>query len=215
MDEILRSEAHYAALLFADLRAATNVRERLMMAIEQAAGRPIGGYEAAYVEPAPFRDAWKLFKEDERRALVRQLVLWADSEVDPKQVEDMVDAHGKVRSPASWTTGKIVAISSKLLRVAWMFRARPDILVVTEKASVWLELKVYSRNPSERPDGFSQHQTQSDIATMVGTVVPSLRARFPVNLVIQRRKGLVGGREALTWRQIVSPDWVNPRLIGI
>ncbi|MGA8907128.1 MAG: hypothetical protein WB524_05905 [Acidobacteriaceae bacterium] len=115
MDDILRLEARYAALLFADLRSPTNVRKRLLTVIEEIEERSIGCYEAAYVEPAPFRDKWKSLKsEDRRRALVRELVLWADCSVDSKLVEGMVDSRGYIRSPASWNTSEISELSKKL-----------------------------------------------------------------------------------------------------
>src|SRR5260370_14206740 len=60
---------------------------------------------------------------------------------------------GTLGSPASWDRAQVERVSKNVLRLVWVFRARPDLLVVTARAAIWLELKVETSTPAPRRDG--------------------------------------------------------------
>jgi hypothetical protein len=131
--------------------------------------------------------------------------LWADPVVKPDaaQIDSMFnEVDDTLRSPAFWSRQQMRTASPRVERLAFMFRARADLLVVTERRAIWLELKVATSLKPRRGDGYSQSETQRDIADAAHLVVPELANRKAMNLVIQREVSTIAPH--LTWQQLVG-----------
>jgi hypothetical protein len=203
LDLIMRSEAHFAALLFADLRSSALMQERFVGIISKQAKCDAGTFVDVFVEPAPFRDGWKLLDETKRRSLINNLLRAIESDKEAGQFEWMLDSRQKLRSPFTWKNSKL-AEAQDLRRLSFIFRARPDLLVLTTKIAAWVELKVESITPAVRPDEYSQRETQIDIATFAPLIVDALKNFEPLNLLIQPRSSQEP--HVVTWRDVVLPD---------
>jgi hypothetical protein len=215
MDDILRSEAHFAAVLYAELRQKSPCRDALLREIEMVSGKALGDYEVTYVEPAPFRDAWKAMSDPERSVFLQKLAKRIVGGVDIGSLEKR-DAKGKIKSPASWSFSEISDVPEKLRKLYWIFRARPDLLLLTKNAAVWIELKVFSCEPSKRPDGYWQYETQLDIADLSAIAVPRLDKNNKINLIIQRKSPTAknfakkNNGNYIMWETIAIPTSVFP-----
>ena len=211
--EQLRSEAHYAAMLFRDLEADTPVRERFLGLINKRHDLSVGQITGVFVEPAPFRDAWKRMNYSQRMELVESLLAWTSTGVKPEQITSLFKG-GKgansLRSPATWDMEELRSLSRTLPRLRFIFRARPDLLVITERAAVWLELKVEGGTNARNPMGYYQPETQKHIAELAPLVVPELTGLKPLNLLIRRNRG--DADNVITWSELV-PEWKSPILM--
>ena len=204
LERIIRSEAHFAAMLFCELRKPSATGERFLGTIESAIGEPLGEITHVFVEPAPFRDTWVTLDTSDRWRLVNRLLHWADPVVDPAQISSMFnELEDEIRSPASWDKQEMQGASSMVERLRFMFRARPDLLVITTKFAVWIELKVDSKSRQPR-NGYYQPDTQQHIAEAAHLVVPELTDRRYLNLVIQREPSPKPLH--FTWQQIVGGE---------
>lgn len=211
--EQLRSEAHYAAMLFRDLEADTPVRARFLGLIKERHGFDAGQITGVFVEPAPFRDAWKRMTYSQRLELVQKLLAWTGTGIEPKQITSLFKGGtgaSSLRSPASWNVEEMRNLSKALLRLRFIFRARPDLLVITEKAAIWLELKVERGTNARDARGYYQPETQEHIAELAPLVVPELSELRPLNLIIRRHPGEPD--KVITWCELV-PEWKSPILM--
>lgn len=114
--------------------------------------------------------------------------------------------NGEMRSPASWNKEEMRKASPRVNQLYFMFRARPDLLVITMNYAIWIELKVESETPAERK-GYWQPETQRCIAHAAHFVVPDLKNLRPLNILIQRQAS--SDPSHLTWQEIVGDckDW--------
>lgn len=211
--EQLRSEAHYAAMLFRDLESESSVRQRFLSLVEARQGFNIGRITGVFVEPAPFRDSWKRMNYSQRLDLVQRLLAWTQTGIEPKQITSLFKG-GKgansLRSPASWDMEELCSLPPELLRLRFIFRARPDLLVITEKAAIWLELKVEGGTNARNAKGYYQPETQKHIAELAPLVIPELDGLVPLNLIIRRHPG--DPDNVITWADLV-PEWKSPILM--
>lgn len=213
LDKIMRSEAHFAALLFAELRTSAVARERFISVVSRQAELQAGPLEEVFVEPAPFRDGWKALDEGGRRSLLDALIEQVGSRVPAGHFEWMNTSKAKLRSPATWSRPKMDVDAPELRPLYFLFRARADLLVLTANVAAWVELKVESRTPPVRSDSYSQPDTQKDIARFAHLILPELAARKPLNLLIQRRSSHTPG--VVSWDQVIdrdAPHWNIRRL---
>ncbi|MGX9967099.1 hypothetical protein ACVFYP_27500 [Roseomonas sp. F4] len=216
LKRIIRSEAHFAAMLFCELRKPSVVGSRFLALLDATQERPVGPIREVFVEPAPFRDVWKSLSDAERWPLVQRLLHWVDPTVDTAQIASMFDeVRDLLRSPASWSTDEMRAASPLVERLRFMFLARPDLLVITTECALWVELKVESSTPSRR-QGYWQPETQRHIAEAARLIVPELANLRPLNVMIQREPNTE--HLHLTWQQIVGDEWdydiLKPRRRG-
>jgi hypothetical protein len=142
LERIIRSEAHFASLLYCELRPLSNssVKQRILDGISQSTKSPVGNIKSVFVEPAPFRDAWvnkaKVSDEEWRRNLVSQVSDLIDPKGKPVRTDSMETKTGRLRSPAKWLAAEISKERPGLIPLIHMFRARPDMLIITEKYAI-------------------------------------------------------------------------------
>jgi len=215
LDFRTRSEAHFAAMLYSDLKSNPSMQTRFVKEVERLAGRVPGRVVDVCVEQAPFRDGWWDLDERRRRLVIDELLRRVAPHIGAGQFAWMLDSKGKLRSPASWKSAKVKEEAPELRRLCFMFRARADILVETTSMAVWVELKVDSRTPTEREDTYHQPSTQRDIAKLAHLMIPGLERLHPLNLLIQRKPSKTPF--VATWNAVVDadlPHWKSSRLFA-
>jgi hypothetical protein len=212
LDLVMRSEAHFAALLFAELRCSPSMRERFAGIITKHAQCDAGTITDIFVEPAPFRDGWKILNKNDRESLLNKLIQKIGSDKKAGDFNWMFDARGGLRSPATWNRDKMNEEAPNLRPLHFLFSARADLLVLTTEVAAWVELKVVSRTPPTRSDSYSQLGTQKDIATYAPLMVQELESLTPLNLLIQRQPSRKP--DVATWEEVViiGPVWNFDRL---
>ena len=134
MKRIMRSEAHYAAMLYRELHdnAGSPIRERFLTILHQHSGTPLGEIQDVCVEPAPFRDAWCVMPDSERRELVEKLLEKLAPEISVNAIGELLVGPKGMRSPAVWDTARAKGISPKLLRLKALFQARSEAKVLDD-----------------------------------------------------------------------------------
>ena len=162
LESTIRSEAYFAAMLYCELPAQSAIQRRFLAGVERLKQMRVGGVELLFIEPAPFRDAWLSSDDKARWPLAKDLLKWVDpeTELNPAQIGSMfIEVSGRLRSPATWRQEELQNVSLQAQPLSFMFRSRPDMLVVTEEWAVWVELEVETNILARRCDGYFQLET--------------------------------------------------------
>src|SRR5271167_1125915 len=124
----IRSEAHFAALLYRELNNdCSEIRIEFLKQVSRLLGRSAGQIVSVFIEPAPFRDTWKKAQEDERARIIADLTDWFNQKhgqnLEPPAFKDVENK--SLRSPASWTFIEMNNRHKYFKHLRFMFRARP------------------------------------------------------------------------------------------
>lgn len=145
-----------------------------------------------FFEVAALRDYWHaLGKADEdyrkithpKRRIVINTIL-EDMDYDPAIIDQYGlfwtngnIGKGKLWCPSEWNIHELERIpirKKKLVTVRWCFNAKPDILILSNKSAVFIEVKVESGGGRSN-SGYDQLDIQEEISTLMKLLIPDFQ----------------------------------------
>jgi len=197
--EVNREERHFGFLLMAAVIYEHNFRKQFFELINNRIGREFlynNNFDDIYGEVAIFRDYWNdlgdfksAVNSDEtntkRRIIIEQFLEYFDIS------KDIIDKYsmfwtGKIGKSKLWFPGKwsfedIEALQNEkklknkeLLRLRWACNAKPDVMIISKKSCLLIELKVES-GIGTSSSGYNQEETQDDILKLANLTVPCFK----------------------------------------
>jgi hypothetical protein len=218
--QVNREERHFGFLLAASVIYESDFRKFFFELINSRIGQKFLNYNDfdIYAEVAIFRDYWNdlgNFKQkasldetnNKRRIIIEMFLNYfnIDNAIIDKYPMFWTGEIGKSKIwfPGQWNIQGIETIQKErnlngreLLRLRWACKAKPDIMIISEKSALFIELKVES-GIGINNYGYNQEETQYDILKLAQLTVPMFKdTDF-------RRIMLTGDKDGLiTWNEI-------------
>jgi hypothetical protein len=111
----------------------------------------------------------------------------------------------KLWFPGRWHVPNINIIQKEesindrqLLRLRWACNAKPDVLIISKKSGVFIELKVESELGAGNY-GYNQEETQFDIMDLAGKTIPIFKETKMKRIMITKNEN-----DFITWDKIKS-----------
>jgi hypothetical protein len=219
--EVNREERHFGFLLMASVIYDNDFRKYFFELVNQSVCQELfldfNDFDI-YSEVALFRDYWKDLGDygnyTQELCLQRKEIIGIFLEhfgIDKKIIDkySMPFWTGGIGSklwfPGRWPVPSINIIQKEegindrqLLRLRWACNAKPDVLIVSKKSSVFIELKVESDLGASNY-GYNQEETQIDIMDLVGKTIPVFKETKIKRIMLTKNEN-----DFITWDKIRS-----------
>lgn len=111
---------------------------------------------------------------------------------------------GKLWCPSEWNINELKEIfgsGNKLVPVRWCFNAKPDVLIVSNSSSVFIEVKVESGG-GRSSSGYDQLDIQIEISVLMKMLIPEFHSHnfYNSSLTLNDELRIKG----LEWREIID-----------
>lgn len=177
-----------------------------------------------YFEVAALRDYWRdLGRSDEYRDEThtkRRNVLNAilqDRGYDPGIIDNNRVfwtngniGSGKLWCPSEWNINELKELfgsGNKLVSVRWCFNAKPDILIVSNTSSVFIEVKVESGG-GRSASGYDQLEIQEEISILMRLLIPKFYNHnfYNSSLTLNDELSVRGTKKisGLKWKEVID-----------
>jgi len=195
--EVNREERHFGFLLMASVIYDYNFRKKFFELINNRIGQKAfldcDNFDDIYGEVAVLRDYWDDLgnfngannskETNEKRRIIIETFLEHfninKAIVDKNKMFWTGEINkSKLWSPGKWNFENIENVqkeenlkSRELLRLRWAFNAKPDVMIISKKSCLIIELKVESGVGTSNY-GYNQEETQDDIIKFAKLTMP-------------------------------------------
>jgi hypothetical protein len=216
---INREERHYGFLFGSALIYDLNFAEAIITKYNNLIGSDLDFKQfEIYFEVAALRDYWfdlgDSFKYTPETHYKRRRIL--DSILQQKGYDKgIIDREkvfwtngkigtGKLWCPSEWNIGDLRNLEKKkndLASVRWAFNAKPDILLVSNKSAVFIEIKIES-GEGKSDSGYNQLEIQQEISKWMKLLIPEFSDKkfYNTSLTLNNELEMKG----ITWLEVIN-----------
>jgi len=234
-----REERHFGFLLFSSIIYDQSFREYFFNLINERLcdGKFVNADDYdIYSEVALFRDYWDDLGDPnnytkeldlKRRKIIEEfLQLDKNNKIDISIIDkyDMfwTDVRGKskLRFPGQWRVESINSLQKEekinnrqLIRIKWACNAKPDLLIISKKSALFIELKLESGFVRKKT-GYDQQKTQKDIINLAKMTIPYFsNSDFNFNqIILDKHNGKIRWDDI---KNIFKNDLVEKHMLNI
>jgi hypothetical protein len=197
--QVNREERHFGFLFASALIHNKEFRKKIFEAYNKEVGSALvheDGQFDIYLEVAALRDYWNdlyekegMGKTDYQKADGQKKKI-LDKLIEGKYLDPIIlsredifrtppnqNRKGYIWFPGQWNAQKLLELENdpqhkgKLISIRWAFNAKPDILIVSGKSALIIEVKLES-SEGKKDTGYNQLDTQRLIAKLMSELVP-------------------------------------------
>lgn len=229
-----REERNFGFLLFSSFIHDLNFRNGFIEILNsKCEGNLFEPFEEidVYAEVALFRDHWYELGDQKkytdalhqsRKVIVEQLLHLSGLDTNLINNYDFFwtgeIGKSKLWYPGKWDISKMKfaqdsenLTQNEILRMRWAFNAKPDILLISNRSAIFIELKIES-GIGDSSEGYNQEQTQFDIMRFSHALIPEFNGlRIERIMITQNEPGSVKWSEfnALYSNELVKKYMIN------
>lgn len=223
-NEVNREERHFGFLFGSEIIHNQDFAQRIFDRYNSIFGSDLDANSFdIYFEVAALRDYWHaLGKTDEeykqthpKRRIVLNNIL---EKMDYKPA--IIDQYGlfwtngnigngKLWCPSEWNISELHQIEktyNDLVSIRWCFNAKPDILIVSNKSAVFIEVKIESGGGRSN-SGYDQLEIQEQISYLMNQLIPeySTRTFHNSSLTLHDELSIMGEKiYGITWMNVID-----------
>lgn len=224
-NEVNREERHFGFLFGSAIIHNQEFAQRIFDRYNSIFGSDLDANSFdIFFEVAALRDYWHaLGKTNEEYSIIthpkRRIVLNSileNLDYDPAIIDQYGVfwtngniGSGKLWCPSEWNINELKEIfgsGNKLVSIRWCFNAKPDILIVSNKSAVMIEVKIESGSGRSN-SGYDQLEIQEQISNLMNQIIPEYTTRTFHNssLTLHDELSIRGKKiHGITWSEVID-----------